>query len=57
MDPPDRNGAASSVRTDRTDREAGPREVRVRRIHRRDLNRAWEFLKLVFRDVNRERVE
>jgi ribosomal protein S18 acetylase RimI-like enzyme len=38
-----------------------PREleptVRVRRIHRRDLNRVWEFLKLVFRDVNRETVE
>jgi len=34
-----------------------PLEVRVRRIHRRDLNRAWEFLKLVFRDVNRETVE
>ena len=32
-------------------------EVRVRRIHRRDLNRVWEFLKLVFRDVNRETVE
>src|SRR5262249_24987768 len=32
-------------------------EVRVRRIHRRDLNRAWEFLKLCFRDVNRETVE
>ncbi len=31
--------------------------VRVRRIHRRDLNRAWEFLKLAFRDVNRETVE
>jgi ribosomal protein S18 acetylase RimI-like enzyme len=29
----------------------------VRRIHRRDLNRTWEFLKLVFRDVNRETVE
>jgi ribosomal protein S18 acetylase RimI-like enzyme len=29
----------------------------VRRIHRRDLNRVWEFLKLVFRDVNRETVE
>lgn len=33
------------------------RELRVRRIHRRDLNRVWEFLKLVFRDVNRETVE
>jgi len=32
-------------------------EVRVRRLHRRDLNRAWEFLKDVFRDVNRETVE
>jgi ribosomal protein S18 acetylase RimI-like enzyme len=32
-------------------------EIRVRRLHRRDLNRAWEFLKLVFRDVNRETVE
>ena len=34
-----------------------PLEVRVRRIHRRDLNRAWEFLKLVFREVNQETVE
>src|SRR5437660_1043674 len=32
-------------------------EIRVRRIHRRDLNRVWEFLKLVFRNVNRETVE
>ena len=32
-------------------------ELRVRRIHRRDLNRVWEFLKLVFRDVNRATVE
>lgn len=32
-------------------------EVRVRRIHRRDLNRTWEFLKLCFRDVNLETVE
>ncbi|MFO0605003.1 MAG: GNAT family N-acetyltransferase [Polyangiales bacterium] len=31
--------------------------IRVRRIHRRDLNRAWEFLKLSFRGVNRETVE
>jgi len=34
-----------------------PPEVRVRRIHRRDLNRVWEFLKLCFRDVNRDTVE
>lgn len=32
-------------------------EVKVKRIHRRDLNRTWDFLKLVFRDVNRETVE
>jgi hypothetical protein len=32
-------------------------EVCVRRLHRRDLNRTWEFLKLVFRDVHRETVE
>ncbi|MFO0629076.1 MAG: N-acetyltransferase [Polyangiales bacterium] len=31
--------------------------LRVRRIHRRDLNRVWDFLKLVFRAVNRETVE
>jgi ribosomal protein S18 acetylase RimI-like enzyme len=32
-------------------------ELRVRRIHRRDLDRVWRFLKRVFRDVNRETVE
>lgn len=32
-------------------------ELRVRRIHRRDLNRVWAFLKRVFRDVIRETVE
>lgn len=38
--------------------EAAPGStIRVRRLHRRDLNRTWEFLKLVFRDVNRETVE
>jgi hypothetical protein len=26
-------------------------EIRVRRMHRRDINRVWEFLKLVFRGV------
>ena len=29
----------------------------MRRIHRRDLNRTWEFLKLVFREINRRTVE
>jgi len=31
--------------------------IHVRRMHRRDLNRVWEFLKLSFRDVNRATVE
>jgi ribosomal protein S18 acetylase RimI-like enzyme len=52
MDPPsERNGKAAAGANARAP------EVRVRRIHRRDLNRAWDFLKLVFRDVNRETVE
>ncbi len=29
----------------------------MRRFHRRDLNKSWEFLKLCFRVVNRETVE
>jgi ribosomal protein S18 acetylase RimI-like enzyme len=29
----------------------------VRRMHRRDINRVWEFVKLSFRAVNRETVE
>jgi ribosomal protein S18 acetylase RimI-like enzyme len=42
----------------RPSRTSGGEElIRVRRIHRRDLNKVWEFLKLVFRDVNRETVE
>ena len=32
-------------------------ELRVRRMHRRDINRVWTFLKMVFRGVNRETVE
>jgi ribosomal protein S18 acetylase RimI-like enzyme len=32
-------------------------ELHVRRMHRRDINRVWQFLKMVFRDVNRETVE
>jgi ribosomal protein S18 acetylase RimI-like enzyme len=52
MEPRERNATmAESAAATR------PAEVRVRRIHRRDLNRAWDFLKLVFRDVNRETVE
>ncbi len=36
--------------------EAGP-VVQVRRLHRRDLNKVWEFIKKSFRDVNLETVE
>jgi hypothetical protein len=43
---------------DETPGDAEPTPMlRVRRIHRRDLNRVWDFLKLVFREVNRETVE
>lgn len=38
-------------------RPVSPDAIHVRRMHRRDLNRVWEFLKLVFRGVNRETVE
>ena len=31
--------------------------IGVRRIHRRDLNKTWEFLKLVFRGVNKNTLE
>lgn len=38
--------------------EAPPQgTLQVRRMHRRDTNRVWEFLKLVFRGVNKETVE
>jgi len=40
----------------RKKKDNGPR-LEVRRIHRRDLNRVWEFLKLSFREVNAETVE
>ncbi len=38
-------------------RRKKPPTITVRRIHRRDLNAVWEFLKLSFRDVNRATVE
>jgi ribosomal protein S18 acetylase RimI-like enzyme len=45
------------VGSEQAGRSAADMELRVRRIHRRDLDRVWRFLKLVFRDVNRETVE
>jgi ribosomal protein S18 acetylase RimI-like enzyme len=35
---------------------SGP-TIEVRRLHRRDLRRVWEFLKIAFRQVNQETVE
>ena len=37
--------------------EATELELYVRHMHRRDLNKVWEFLKLVFRTVNKQTVE
>jgi ribosomal protein S18 acetylase RimI-like enzyme len=37
-------------------KDPGP-TIEVRRMHRRDLNKVWEFLKLSFRHVNVETVE
>ena len=37
-------------------KDPGP-TIEVRRLHRRDLNRAWDFLKVAFRGVNLETVE
>lgn len=51
---------AADKTTDDNDAAAsnpGEFELRVRRMHKRDINKVWEFLKLVFRDVNRETVE
>lgn len=48
---------ASAASPERQDGAATEGMIRVRRIHRRDLNRVWEFLKRVFRLVNRETVE
>jgi ribosomal protein S18 acetylase RimI-like enzyme len=37
--------------------DANPAHITVRRMTKRDLPAVWEFLKLSFRDVNRETVE
>jgi ribosomal protein S18 acetylase RimI-like enzyme len=37
-------------------KDEGP-VIQVRRLHRRDLNKVWEFIKKSFRDVNLETVE
>ena len=52
-----KSGGKAEADTETDDAPAPADAIRVRRMHRRDLNRVWEFLKLVFRDVNRETVE
>jgi ribosomal protein S18 acetylase RimI-like enzyme len=52
---PPSTSEASTVSAARDPKDAPT--IAVKRIHRRDLNRVWDFLKLVFRDVNRETVE
>ena len=56
--PADGNGSSSKKKAAAA-ATAKPHEttVTVRRFHRRDLNRVWEFLKLIFHEVNRETVE
>jgi len=49
--------AEASPPPEATENDEDAIEIRVRRLHRRDLKRTWEFLKLVFREVNRETVE
>jgi ribosomal protein S18 acetylase RimI-like enzyme len=49
--------AALEVADDETAAPGSEHEIRVRRMHRRDANRVWEFLKLVFRAVNKQTVE
>jgi ribosomal protein S18 acetylase RimI-like enzyme len=55
VNPPERPPASEGGK--KRARKPKPPSVEVRRIHRRDLNAAWEFLKLSFRDVNRGTVE
>ena len=50
-----RGGKSKKVPAD--DAAADQPQIKVKRIHRRDINRVWEFLKISFRDVNAETVE
>src|SRR5262245_64266533 len=54
---PDDDKPSAPREADEMDGEDGAIELRVRRMHRRDINRVWTFLKMVFRGVNRETVE
>ncbi|HEY2515772.1 MAG TPA: N-acetyltransferase [Polyangiaceae bacterium] len=56
MPPPPEPQAENGTKKKNVRRKKAQR-IEVRRIHRRDLNAVWEFLKLSFRDVNRATVE
>jgi ribosomal protein S18 acetylase RimI-like enzyme len=53
----DGDGSTAKKRGKRRAKKEPQPQIEVRRIHRRDLNRVWEFLKLSFRVVNMETVE
>jgi ribosomal protein S18 acetylase RimI-like enzyme len=55
--PPAPEDVAEPEKPGRKKRKKRAQTITVRRIHRRDLNAVWEFLKLSFRDVNRATVE
>lgn len=55
--PADRPAEADAETPRKRKNKKKPETIEVRRIHRRDLNAVWEFLKLSFRDVNRGTVE
>lgn len=54
--PPSRRRAVPKPMPSNAGKKAHP-VVSVRRMHRRDINKAWTFLKLVFRSVNQKTLE
>jgi len=55
-------GATKASKRLRSDTSRGKKKpagplITVRHMHRRDINRVWDFLKLSFREVNVETVE
>lgn len=54
--PPRKKKTPASKKSRPPDHALSP-VIEVRRIHRRDLNRVWEFIKLSFAHVNLETVE
>ncbi len=56
-DTPDDRTAPARAAGSTAPAETGELELFVRHMHRRDLNKVWEFLKLVFRTVNKQTVE